>query len=460
MSLHPDVLTTACPRNCYSTCGLRVTVEDGRLRRIEPHPGNLATPNGACLKGLSYIERVYSPDRVIYPLRRNPRTGQFTRVSWDAALDEIATRLVGFKDRYGPQSVLYYAASGTKGLLNGVGLSFWRLFGGCTTTYGDLCWSAGLEATRLTLGANEHNAPWDLAHAQLIVLWGKNSAETNIHQMPFIDQAVSRGATLVVIDPRRTETAERASLLIQPRPGTDAAIALAVANILVERKWIDETFVAAHVLGFAGYRERLRETTPAWAATIAEVPEAQIHRLAELIGTTRPVTICAGFGMQRYTNSGQTLRAMIALLALTGNIGKPGAGWMFANLRTQIFGRVKDPLDFYPPETPDGVVRVSISTAKLGPQMLATTDPPLKMAWVERGNPIPQNPETPAVDARVSRARLPRGRGRVPHRHGARSRHRLAGQEHVRADRCHRRLLARLPAAEAEADRAGGRGEA
>jgi anaerobic selenocysteine-containing dehydrogenase len=387
---------TACPRNCYSTCGLRVSVEDGRLRRIEPLPANEATPGGACLKGLSYIERVYSPDRILHPLRRVPGSDTFARVAWHDALDEIAERLGRIRDEHGPQAVLYYSGSGTKGLLNGVATSFWRLFGGCTTTYGDLCWPAGLEATRLTLGANEHNAPWDLVNARLIVFWGKNAAETNIHQMRFVEQALDAGAQVVVIDPRRTETAERAAMTIQPRPGTDAAVALAVAHVLVARRWIDEAFVAAHVLGYDAFRDRLAAFTPAWAAEMAGVPEAQIWGLAELLGTVRPATICAGFGMQRYTNSGQTLRAMIALLAITGNIGRPGAGWIFANLRTQVFGE-KDPIAFYPPSAPDGVFRVSISTALLGPQMLATRDPALRAAWVERGNPIPQNPETPAV---------------------------------------------------------------
>jgi anaerobic selenocysteine-containing dehydrogenase len=388
---------TACPRNCYSTCGLRVSVEGGRVRRIEPLAENLATAGGACLKGLSYIERVYSPDRLLYPLRRQAASGTYRRVSWDAAFDEIAARLAATRARLGAQSVLFYAGSGTKGLLNAVSSRFWRLFGGCTTTYGDLCWPAGLEATRLTLGDNAHNAPWDLANACLIVFWGKNPAETNIHQMPFLERALDAGARLVVIDPRRTETAERAALLIQPRPGTDGALALAAAHVLVDRGWIDETFVARHVLGFEPFREYLRTCTPAWAAGVCGIPERQVHLLAEWLGAIRPATICAGFGMQRFTNSGQAMRAMIALLALTGNVGRPGAGWMFANLATQVFGAHKDPLDFYPPATPDGVLRVSISTALLGPQMLETRDPPLTVAWVERGNPIPQNPETTAV---------------------------------------------------------------
>jgi anaerobic selenocysteine-containing dehydrogenase len=387
-------VTTACPRNCYSTCGMRVTVEDGRLRRVEAHPENRATPEAVCLKGLSYVERVHAKDRVLRPLRRTA-PGAFAPVSWDEALDLLADRLRAC--RASPQSVLFYAASGTKGLMNRVAKSFWRLYGGCTTTYGDLCWPAGLEATRLTLGANETNAPWDLANARLVVLWGKNAAETNIHQMAFVQKALDRGGTVVVVDPRRTETAERAALHLRPRPGTDGAIALAVAHRLVERGWVDEAFVRDHVVGFEAFRDSVRERTPAWAAEVAGVPEAQVERLAELLGTVKPATVNAGFGIQRYTNSGQALRAMIALLALTGNLGRPGAGWVFANLRSHVFDPVKDPLAFYPPERPDGFFRVSISTALLGPQMLATTDPPLRMAWVERGNPIPQNPETPAV---------------------------------------------------------------
>jgi anaerobic selenocysteine-containing dehydrogenase len=391
------VITTACPRNCYSTCGMKVHVEDGRIRRIETHEGNRATDGGPCLKGLAYVERVYSPDRVLHPLKRKPSTSGFERISWDEAIETIAGKLSQLKADPGPQSVLYYAASGTKGLMNAVGMRFWRLYGGCTTKYGDLCWPAGLEATRLTLGDNKHSAPWDIANAKLIVLWGKNAAETNIHQMKFIDQALDAGAVLVVIDPRRTESSERADLLIQPRPGTDGALALAVAHRLIESGNIDKDFIAKHVLGFEAFGSMVETCTPEWAAGITDVPARYIEALAEYFATIRPVTLSPGFGMQRFTNSGQTMRAMLALLAITGNIGKPGAGWVYANLQTQIFDEVRDPMADYPPEKPDGIVRVSVSTARLGPEMLAQRDPPLRMAWVERGNPVSQNPETNTV---------------------------------------------------------------
>ena len=287
--------------------------------------------------------------------------------------------------------------SGTKGLLNRIGLDFWRAFGGCTTTYGDLCWPAGLEATRLTLGENSHNAPWDLANARLIVFWGKNPAETNIHQMKFVAEAQARGARVVVVDPRRTESAESADLLVQLRPGTDGALALGVAREIIAHGHVDRAFVDAHVLGFDAYAEMAGEYTLERVAAITGVPAATIAGLADDLGTIAPASICAGFGMQRFTNSGQTMRSLLALLALTGNIGKPGAGWVYANLQSHIWSAPKDPIALFPPEEPEGGVRVSLSIARLGHDLLAQTDPPVRMAWIERGNAVPQCPETPSV---------------------------------------------------------------
>ncbi len=388
------VVTTACPRNCYSTCAMMVTVEGGRITALDAHPGNRATPEGPCLKGLSYVERIYHPDRILHPLRRCA-SGGFEQVSWDEALDLMVERLGPLRSE--PQSLLHYNGSGTKGLLNGCSMAFWRLFGGCTTTYGDLCWPAGLEATRLTLGDNLHNAPWDLANARLLVFWGKNAAETNLHQMRFVDQAVEAGASCVVIDPRRTPTAEKADLFLQPRPGTDGALALALGHLLVREGGVDEAFVNEHVKGFEAYTERVAAWTPTRAAEVCGVPEAQIRELARRMASIRPMTIVPGFGMQRYTNAGQTFRALLALAVITGNLGLSGGGWQYANLATQVFSPVRDPLDFFPPEKPDGVVRVSVSTARLGQDMLAQQDPPLRAAWVERGNPLSQNPDTNRV---------------------------------------------------------------
>ena len=375
---------------------MRVEVEDGRLRAIESHPDNRATPEGVCLKGLSYIERVYAKDRILHPLQRKTN-GSFGKISWDAALDRIATELISARDRFGPRSVFFYTGSGTKGLLNEVSQDFWRLYGGCTTTYGDLCWPAGLEATRLTLGDNKHNAPWDLVNARLIIFWGKNPAENNIHQMPFVEEAIDHGARVVVIDPRRTQSAEGAELLVQIRPGTDGALALGIAHLLIARRSVDDAFIRAHLHGFEEFARMVRDYPPDRVAEITDVPVEVIERLAKMIGSITPLSICAGFGMQRYTNSAQTMRALIALLALTGNIGKPGAGWIYANLQSSIFRPVREPLALYPPANDNDPIRVAVSTAQLGPEMLEQRNPELRVAWVERGNPVNQNPQTSKV---------------------------------------------------------------
>jgi len=389
------IVTTTCPRNCYSTCTFKVSVRNDKIGLIEPHPDNLATGEGVCLKGLSYAERVYHPDRLLYPLKK--QNGKFERISWNDALHEIESNIKKIHKEYDPKSILYYSGSGTKGLLNSVGSFFWKSIGGYTTTYGDLCWPAGLEATRLTLGEIKHNAPWDIENAKLIIMWGKNAAETNIHQMKFIEAAIANGAKYVVIDPRRTESAERAHLFIRPLPGTDGALALGLANWLIENNNVDQEFINKHVLGFDRLKQHVKKYSLNFVSEITDIPEDQILKLAEFIGNTKPMTITAGFGMQRYTNSGQTMRALLSILVITGNIGKPGAGWVYANLQSHIFDERKDPIAFFPPEEEKDNVRVSISTAKLGSDIINTKGPPIKMIWVERGNPVTQNPETNTV---------------------------------------------------------------
>ncbi|MBN1650938.1 MAG: molybdopterin-dependent oxidoreductase [Bacteroidales bacterium] len=385
--------STACPRNCYSTCSFKAHVENGKLVSIAPHPDNLATAEGPCIKGLSYVERVQSKDRILYPLKKNQH-GKFERINWEEAVQIIADKLQFLKEKFGPQSVLFYESSGMSGLTNGFSSKFWELYGGATTTYGNLCWPAGLEAVRLTLGENKHNVPWDLEHAKLIILWGKNPAETNIHQMVFIEKAQAKGAKLVVIDPRRTASSDRADLILQPQPGTDAAIALSLANFLIQNKKYDKAFVENNVFGFEEFKTSVKEWTLAKAAEISKVPLQFLEELANDLATTKPMTVIPGYGMQRFSNGGQTVRALLSLSVITGNIGKVGACFHYANLQSYIFDKVKEPQSYYPEIEVNPVFRRTVSKAKLGRDMLAQQNPPLKMIWVERGNPITQNPDT------------------------------------------------------------------
>lgn len=382
---------TACPRNCYSTCSFTVQVENNTIRRILPYNLNKATPEGPCIKGLSYIERAHSEKRIKHPLLKAP-DGSFKEIPFDEALDYLAARLSGISRKFGPQSILWYKGSGNSGLTNDIGHEFWKLFGGATTTYGNLCWPAGLEAIRLTLGSVRHNVPWDIENARTIIIWGKNPAETNIQEMAFIATAREKGCKVIVIDIRRTPTADKADILICPKPGTDGALAQAISWILVNEQLTDSDFISNNVSGFEAFKNNLK-ITPGMAESITGIPEKTIYEIARITGRNKPVTFIPGYGLQRHTNGGQTIRAILALAIITGNLGKPGAGFNYANLQGYVFDNLKEPLSYYPDINPDIHFRRTISMTKLGHDMLRQVNPPLKAAWIERGNPLSQSPD-------------------------------------------------------------------
>ncbi len=390
-----DEFITACPRNCYSACSFRVQVEHNRIRRILPYQGNLATPEGPCIKGLSHIERTHSSDRIVHPLIKSSGSG-FKQISTSEALDFIGNKLNSIKSKYGSKSILWYRGSGMSGLTNEIGYSFWQAFGGTTLTYGNLCWPAGLEAVRLTMGSVKHNVPWDLENAGTIIIWGKNPAETNIQEISFIVNAKKKGCRVIVIDPLRTPTADKAEILYCPKTGTDAALALAAARVLIEENLIDTKFIENHVLGFEEFRKSLL-ITPYEAEKITGIPAVNIIELAHIIGKAGPVTILPGYGLQRHFNGGQTIRSILSLAIITGNIGKPGSGFNFANLQSYVFDNPKEPLSYYPDQEGDKPFRRTISMARLGTDMMNTTDPDLKAAWIERANPLIQSPDSSRV---------------------------------------------------------------
>ncbi len=366
-----------------------VTIEDGRITRIDGDPHNAATRGHVCLKGISYARRVTTGDRLLHPLKRMP-DGSFERVSWEDALTDIAERLDTVRRAHGPESVLYYEASGSHGALGRLAMAFWHQFGGCTLTYGDLCWPAGLEATRLTYGAVLHSHPRHTVDSRFILLWGHNPAETNVHQMRWIHEAQERGAIVALIDPRSTDTTDSADIHLQPRPGTDAALALGMARVIVDARLHDEAFPERHAHGFERYLERLRDYPIERVAAITGVPAIAIDRLARDYARCRPALIIAGFGLQRHHRAGQTMRAVALLAALTGNVGVAGGGWQYANLNSHC---LRDPP--LPPE-PAGVRR-GIPVSRLGPALDEISGPRVAAAWVEKGNPASQNPHSRAV---------------------------------------------------------------
>jgi anaerobic selenocysteine-containing dehydrogenase len=363
--------------------------EHGRIARIEGDPSNPATGGHVCLKGLGYAQRVGYRDRLLTPMRRRHGGGGFDPITWDVVLDAITERLTRIRATNGPSSVLYYEGSGSHGALNGLSMAFWRQFGGCTTTYGDLCWPAGLEATRLTYGANIHNHPRLTRDSRFILIWGHNPAETNIHQWRLILDAQERGAIVAVVDPRSTDTTDAADIHLQPRPGTDAALALGLARIIVDAGLHDTAFLGAHAAGFEQYRDRLADYPVGRVADITGIDPVAIQDLALAYGRTRPALLIAGFGLQRHHRAGQTMRAVALLPAVTGNVGVAGGGWQYANLASHCLREL--PL----PQEPDGMRAIPVS--QVARHLETLTDPPVRAAWIERGNPCSQNPAAPRV---------------------------------------------------------------
>ncbi|MEW5983193.1 MAG: molybdopterin-dependent oxidoreductase [Acidobacteriota bacterium] len=390
---------TVCPRNCYCTCGLVVTLDaHDRIVRIEGDPLNPATEGRVCLKGLSYARRVTAKDRILTPLRRSGKADTLRPVSWDDALDDIAARLETSRTRYGPSSVLYYQGSGSHGALGELAMAFWRPFGGATVTYGDLCWPAGLEATRLTYGRNAHSHPRLTRESRFLLLWGHNPAETNIHQWRLMLDAQERGARIAVIDPRSTDTTDAADLHLRPRPGTDAALALGLARIIVDEGLHDSAFLERYAHGFDQYRARLADYPADRVAAITGLDEASLHDLARQFATTKPALLVAGFGLQRHHRAGQSVRAVALLPALTGNVGVAGGGWQYANLASHCLQSL--PL---PPE-PEGMRGIPVSQVARHLERLDA--PPVRAAWIERGNPASQNPAAPRLRAALARLDL------------------------------------------------------
>jgi anaerobic selenocysteine-containing dehydrogenase/Fe-S-cluster-containing dehydrogenase component len=389
---------TVCPRNCYCTCGMLVTLAEGRIVRIEGDPENPATGGHVCLKGISYARRVTTGQRLLHPLRRTT-SGAFEQVTWDAALSDIAERLDRVRSERAPESALYYEASGSHGGLGRLAMAFWHQFGGCTLTYGDLCWPAGLEATRLTYGDNRHNHPRHTTASRFILLWGHNPAETNVHQMRLILEAQDRGAVVALVDPRGTDTADSADVHLRPRPGTDAALALGLARVIVDAGLHDREFLDRHAFGVERYLDRLHDYPLGRVAEITGVRAADIEQLALDYARTRPALLVAGFGLQRHHRAGQTMRAVSLLPALTGNIGVAGGGWQYANLNSH---RLSDPP--LPPE-PAGVRR-AIPVSRLGPALGELAAPPVTAAWIEKGNPASQNPRSGTVRGALARLDL------------------------------------------------------
>ena len=328
MSVLP-LVRGACPHDCPDTCAWEVAVDQGRavlMRGVKDHP---LTRGGLCAKVNRYLDRVYSPDRVLHPLRRiGPKgEGRFERISWDEAIGEITGRLRSIVDEHGAEAVLPYSYLGTQGIVQGGGMAE-RFFAalGASRLEASICGGGVFAGYVAAQGGTKGMLPEDLRHSRLILLWGTNTIVTNLHLWPLIAEARAAGARVVVIDPVTTRTAKAADLHLRPRPGTDAALALGLMRTILTEGLEDASYVAAHATGLDELRERVAPYTPELVEQITGVPAAEVTSLARAYATTRPAAIRTLVGIGHHEHAAAIVRTIACLPVLSGAWRELGGG--------------------------------------------------------------------------------------------------------------------------------------
>jgi len=319
---------SVCPKDCPDTCGMLAHVEDGRVLRVTGDPDHPVTRGFLCGRFQHYEDLIYHPDRLLHPLARRDKAKPFERVSWDEALQIIATRFQEIRARKGGAAILPYHYLAHMGIVsNRFADRLWNKLG--TARVGmEICAMAGAEAMVRMLGRLRGAEPQHLRHTALYIAWGKNPKETNVHAHVLLRKI----RPFVVIDPRTSPTAEGADLHLRPYPGTDAVLALGMMRILIERGGIDERFIAQRTQGFDRLRERALATSLDEVERTTRVPLAQLEELARLYHEHRPGLIHIGVGLQRNANGGEMVASVATLAALTGQIGRRGGGLLYANM--------------------------------------------------------------------------------------------------------------------------------
>ena len=333
------VIHTVCSHDCPDSCAVLVTVNaDGRAIKVQGDPSHPITQGFLCGKVAKYLDRVYSPQRILHPLKRKAGVPKgplakgreldaYEPISWDQALDAIAQKLQQIADLYGPESILPYSYAGTIGVL-GYGSMDRRFFHrlGASQLDRTICAEAGGKAWNLVYGRKLGTPNEDFSHARLIVAWGGNIHGNNVHLWPFVEQARRNGARLIVIDPYRTRTAALADWHIAIRPGTDSALALGLMHVILRDALEDRAYIDEMTHGFDKLAERAREYTPERVAAWTGLTTAEIERLAHEYATTKPAVLRMNYGVQRSENGGTAVRAIAMLPALTGAWGHQGGG--------------------------------------------------------------------------------------------------------------------------------------
>ena len=403
-----QVVHAACPHDCPDACGVLITVEDGRATKIQGDPEHPVTRGFLCAKVAKYLDRVYSPDRVLYPMRREgpkgPAAGAavagrsaratqairpqtWRRISWDEALDEIAARFRAVASEFGSEAILPYSFGGTLGALNGACMDrrfFHRL--GASQLDRAICSAAGEAGLESVFGVKLGTEPEQFAHSKYIIAWASNIHANNVHLWPFITEARRKGAKLVVIDPYRTRTAACADWYLPINPGTDAALALGMMHVIIGENLHDADYVSKYTLGFEQLREKVKEYPPERVAQWTGIAAADIGKLAREYATVRPSVIRLNYGVQRSEGGGMATRSIAMLPCVIGSWKEIGGGLQLSTSGAAAFNtKALKRTDLM--QAALGREARTINMVELGRVLNTLNDPPVKALFVYNSNP-------------------------------------------------------------------------
>jgi anaerobic selenocysteine-containing dehydrogenase len=380
---------SGCPLNCWDNCGFHVTVENGKVVKIEGDPTHPITKGKICARGRMLEKRTNSPERLLYPLKKV--NGEFQQISFDQALNEIALKMKEIKEKYGSTALLHSHDYSNNGILKNLDQRFFNCFGGVTEVIGSLCWGSGIEAQNWDFGNAISHEPDDLLNSNNIIVWGRNAARTNMHFYQKLVEAKKLGAKVYVIDPIFNATAKIADQHITIRPGMDGILAAGIMKEMLRLGLEDHHFIDEYSIGYQDLVALIHPISLQEISEMTEVPMDMITKLAQVY-SERPTSTYMGLGLQRYENGGNTIRLIDALVAISGNIGIRGGGANYANKQV---GQSFDFEELTLPIRRENHRQFPIM--KQAEEILNGKDSEIQMIVVTCGNPLTQLPDSNVV---------------------------------------------------------------